>query len=44
VECLETVTYQVGKGKTQAAGPARISIQMKGQSGRWVMQDMKGTG
>ncbi len=44
VECLETVTYSVGKGKTREAGPAKISIQMKGQSSHWVVQDMKGTG
>ena len=44
VECLETMTYHVGKGKTKEAGPAKISIQMRGQSGHWVVQDMKGTG
>jgi hypothetical protein len=44
VECLETVTYHVGKNKIQEAGPAKISIQMKGQSSHWVLQDMKGTG
>jgi hypothetical protein len=44
VECLETMTYHVGKGKSQEAGPAKISIQMRGQSGHWVVQDMKGTG
>jgi hypothetical protein len=44
VECLETMTYHVGKGKTQEAGPAKISIQMRGQSGHWVVQDMKGAG
>jgi hypothetical protein len=44
VECLETVTYHVGKNKVQEAGPAKISIQMKGQSSHWVVQDMKGTG
>lgn len=44
VECVETMTYHVGKGKPQEAGPAKISIQMHGQSGHWVVQDMKGTG
>ena len=44
VECMETVTYHVGKNKTQHAGPAKISIQMKAQSNHWVVQDMKGTG
>jgi hypothetical protein len=44
VECLETVVYSVGKGKTKEAGPAKVEIQLKGQSSRWVMQDMKGTG
>ena len=44
VECLETVTYSVGKGKTKEAGPARVSIQLKGQSSHWVVQDMKGSG
>ncbi len=38
------MTYHVGKGKTQEAGPAKISIQMRDQSGHWVVQDMKGTG
>lgn len=44
VECMETVTYHVGKSKIQHAGPARISIQMKEQSSHWVVEDMKGTG
>jgi hypothetical protein len=44
VECMETVTYHVGKNKIQHAGPAKISIQMKEQSSHWVVQDMKGTG
>jgi hypothetical protein len=44
VECMETVTYHVGKSKIQHAGPAKISIQMKEQSNHWVVQDMKGTG
>jgi hypothetical protein len=44
VECLETVTYHVGKNRIQEAGPAKISIQMRGQSSHWVVQDMKGTG
>jgi hypothetical protein len=44
VECLETVTYHVGKNRVQEAGPAKISIQMKGQASHWVVQDMKGTG
>jgi hypothetical protein len=44
VQCLETVTYHVGKGKTKEAGPAKVSIQMKGQASHWVVQDMKGAG
>jgi hypothetical protein len=44
VECLETITYTLDKGKSKEAGPARISIQLKGQSSHWVVQDMKGTG
>ena len=44
VECMETVTYHVGKNKIQHAGPAKISIQMKEQSSHWVVQDMKGAG
>lgn len=44
VECMETMTYHVGKSKIQEAGPAKISIQMRGQSSHWVVQDMKGTG
>jgi hypothetical protein len=42
VQCLETVTYSVGKGKTKDAGPAKVEIQLKGQSSHWVLQDMKG--
>ncbi len=44
VECMETVTYSVGKGKTKEAGPAKVSIQLKGQSRHWVLEDMKGVG
>jgi len=44
VDCLETVTYEVSKGKTKEAGPAKVSIQLKGESRRWVVQDMKGAG
>lgn len=44
VECMETVTYAAGRGKTKVAGPAKISIQLKGESSHWVMQDMKGSG
>jgi hypothetical protein len=44
VECLETLTYIVGKGKTKAVGPEKVSIQLKGQSTHWVLQDMKGLG
>lgn len=44
VECMETVTYTVGKNKTKEAGPAKVSIQLKGQSSHWVVQDMKGNG
>ncbi len=44
VECLETLIYGVGKGKTKEVGPARVSIQLRGQSSHWVVLDMKGTG
>jgi len=44
VQCTETVTYSVGKGKTKEVGPAKVSIQLKGQSAHWVLQDMKGIG
>lgn len=44
VQCTETVTYSVGKGKTKEAGPAKILIQLKGESSHWIMQDMKGSG
>jgi hypothetical protein len=44
IECVETVTYSVGKGKTKEAGPAKVSIQLKEQSTHWVLQDMKGVG
>ena len=44
VQCLETVTYSVGKGKTKEAGPAQVEIQLKGQAGHWVVLDMKGAG
>jgi hypothetical protein len=44
LQCSETVTYSVGKGKTKEAGPAKVSIQLKGQSRHWVLQDMKGIG
>ena len=44
VECKETVTYAVGRGKTKEAGPIKVSIELKGQASRWVVRDMKGTG
>lgn len=44
VECMQTVTYTVGKGKPKVAGPAKVSIQLRGESSHWVMQDMKGSG
>ncbi len=44
VQCMQTVTYNVGKGKTQVAGPAKVSIQLKGESSHWVMHDMRGSG
>lgn len=44
VECVETVIYSVGKGKSKEAGPAKVSIQLKGQSSHWVLDDMKGAG
>ncbi|HZW05304.1 MAG TPA: hypothetical protein VFF58_00210, partial [Candidatus Nitrosotalea sp.] len=44
VQCMETVVYSVGKGKTKDAGPAKVEIRLKGQASHWVMQDMKGNG
>ena len=44
VQCMQTVTYSVRKGKTKVAGPAKVSIQLKVQSSHWIMQDMKGSG
>lgn len=44
VQCMETVIYSVGKGKTKEAGPAKVSIQLKEESSHWIMQDMKGSG
>ena len=44
VECVEIVTYSVGKGKTKETGPAKVSIQLKGQSRHWVLEDMKEVG
>ena len=44
VQCMETVTYSVGKGKTKEAGPAKVSIELKEESSHWIMQDMKGSG
>lgn len=44
VQCMETVTYEISKGKKKEAGPARVSILLKGQAGNWVVLDMKGLG
>jgi hypothetical protein len=41
---MQTLIYSVGKGKTKEAGPAKVSIQLKGESNHWIMQDMKGSG
>jgi len=43
VQCSETVTYTVDKNKTKQAGPAKLSIQLKWQSGQWILQDMRGS-
>jgi hypothetical protein len=43
VECIETLIYGKPKGKLQQAGPTRVAILLKGQSGNWVVADMKGT-
>jgi len=45
VECRETIKYRVGKGKgkDRELGPVRVLIQLKDQSGRWVVSDMKGS-
>lgn len=44
-ECRETIAYQTGKGKgkTKELGPVGVSIQLKGESGNWVISDMKGS-
>jgi hypothetical protein len=42
VMCTETVRYTVEKGKTKEAGPAKVSIELKGNSSHWVIRDMKG--
>jgi hypothetical protein len=42
VDCMETVSYEISKGKRKEAGPARVSIQLKEQAGSWVVLDMKG--
>lgn len=42
-ECRETITYQTGKGKTKELGPVGVLIQLKGDSGHWVVADMKGS-
>lgn len=44
-ECRETIAYQAGKGKgkSKELGPVGVSIQLKGESGRWVISDMKGS-
>jgi hypothetical protein len=44
VECRETITYQLGKGKgkTKELGPVRVSIQLKRGADRWVVSDMRG--
>lgn len=44
VECMETVSYEISKGKRKEAGPAKVSIQLKSQAGSWVVLDMKGQG
>ena len=43
VQCSQTVTYTVDKNKTKQAGPAKLSIQLKWQSGQWILQDMRGS-
>lgn len=43
VQCSQTVTYTVDKNKTKEAGPAKLSIQLKLQSGQWIFQDMRGS-
>lgn len=43
VQCSQIVTYTVDKNKTKQAGPAKLSIELKWQSGQWLMQDMKGS-
>jgi hypothetical protein len=45
VECRETINYRVGKGKgkDRELGPVRLLIQLKDQSGQWVVTDMKGS-
>lgn len=44
VQCIETVTYRLGKEKdNRELGPVGVSIQMKSQSGHWIISDMKGS-
>lgn len=44
-DCRETISYQTGKGKgkTKELGPVGVLIQLKGESGHWVVADMKGS-
>lgn len=43
VQCSQIVTYTVDRNKTKQAGPAKLSIELKWQSGQWIMQDMRGS-
>jgi hypothetical protein len=45
VDCRETINYRIGKGKgkDRELGPVRLLIQLKDQSGHWVVSDMKGS-
>jgi hypothetical protein len=45
VDCRETINYHIGKGKgkDRELGPVRLLIQLKDQSGHWVVSDMKGS-
>ena|SRR5271165_1949209 len=42
VECEETLTYGDAKGKPKELGPDRVAIVLRSQSGKWVVDDMKG--
>ncbi len=44
VACRETLAYRDEKGKSKEVKPALVSIQLKKQSDKWVVETMKGLG